>query len=222
MSINANKIGIVRLFVVFLICGFCSLLGYLFKDELAITWYQFGTATGIVSAKDSEVFASEGTTTNQGYVEYLQSDVAAQYIKYPDLPSVKAKLVIPRIDIEGTIIEGKDDSAMNRGFWHFPSASPFADTGNVVIIGHRYLKLPPHKDTFFHLDWVKVGDAIRIETKKGTISYKVSHVWIIRNTDTSILEQTQNAQLTLITCHPLWTSRERLVIIADKVTKPDQ
>lgn len=214
---------VARIIIGLLLVGVIVLLGYLFKDELTVEWYQFGTSIGIISTADAEVFHPTETVNGitQGYVEYLQADVA-QSIKYPDLPSVKAKLVIPRIDIAGTIVEGKDESAMNRGFWHFPSASPFADKGNVIIIGHRYLKLPPNRDTFFHLDWIKLGDTIRIETQKGTVSYVVSHIWITSNTDTTVLEQTQNAQLTLITCHPLWTSRERLVIIADKVIKSDE
>lgn len=190
----------------------CGLMVFLFQTDIIIVGNQLAQETGLQSTQGViEVFARSG-----GEVEFLPEEYE-DALNYPSLSEVQAQLKIPRINIEGRIYEGKDEKTLNQGFWHYPSASPFSEQGNVVIIGHRFLKLPPHKDTFYHLDWVKEGDEIIIETEEGTIRYRARSKLIVNVSDAYVLQQTLNAQLTLITCHPLWTSNERLVIIADRI-----
>ncbi len=204
--------------IILIIC----LVGFLFRSDLEILLYQIGVSTRIISADSSQVnvFAdSAEKKITEGYVEYLSGEQQEEVITYPSLPSVRARLRIDRVKIDGPLVEGQDESAMNNGFWHYPSVSPYDKKGNSIIIGHRYLKLPPHKDTFYNLDKVKAGDIVIIDSLFGTVKYKVRTVWLINATEVSVLEQTENAQLTLITCHPLWTSKQRLVIIADQIER---
>lgn len=205
---SKKRIKNLFLFLVFFVI--ISLLGVLFQNDLIVIGNQVATDTGIVSDKPVSVFVTKG-----GYIQFVDEE-QQELLHAPLLSEVRAKLLIPRLGILGPIVEGTDEKMLDLGFWHFPSASPFAEKGNVVIIGHRFLKLPPHRDTFYHLDWVKAGDEIRIETEEGTFTYIAREQKIVKTTDTYILQQTLNAQLTLITCHPLWTSAERLVIIADR------
>ena len=189
------------------------LLYVLFQNDIIVVGNQVGEELGVIKSGPVEAFAIQG---QGGYVEYVP-EASPEEMDFPLLSTVHAKLVIPRIHIEGYILEGSDERTLDKGFWHFPSATPFSTKGNVIIIGHRYLKLPPQRDTFYHLDWVKNGDKITLNTDQKVFTYIVREVKIIDSTDVTVLQQTENAQLTLITCHPLWTSRERLVIIADKV-----
>ncbi|MCC7304374.1 class D sortase [bacterium] len=207
MRVNKAK----KLFLALTVILLVSILSVFFQTDLRVVSNQVTTEIGVASEVISPVFAIK-----EGYVQYVPEE-SADELQYPLLSEVHARLHIPRLGIEGAIVEGKDEKMLDQGFWHYPSASPFSAKGNVVIIGHRFLKLPPHRDTFYHLNWVKSGDEITIKTSRGMIRYRVREQRIVSVNDTYVLQQTLNAQITLITCHPLWTSKERLVIIGDRI-----
>lgn len=137
------------------------------------------------------------------------------------LEEVHTNLNIDTANIAGKISEGTTSHAMLEGFWHFPTSVYPGQKGNVVVIGHRFQYLPPAKNTFFNLDKVAIGDSIKITQDEGTYTYIVTDIQIVEPNDVSILQKTDDYRLTLITCTPLWTSEQRLVITAklDKLYK---
>jgi len=137
------------------------------------------------------------------------------------LEETHANLSIDGANISGRISEGITSEAMMEGFWHFPTSVYPGQKGNVVVIGHRFQYLPPAKNTFFNLDKVKIGDSIKITQDEGSYTYIVTDIQIVEPNDISILQKTDDYRLTLITCTPLWTSEQRLVITAklDKLYK---
>lgn len=137
------------------------------------------------------------------------------------LEELNTKIFINSIEVEGNIFEGIDSKTMNKGFWHFPTSNLPGQKGNSVIIGHRYAKLPPNKDTFFNLDKVKVGDKIEVVQLDQTYTYIVTDTKTVEKNDISILQNYSDYRITLITCSPLWSSDQRLVIIGklDKLYK---
>lgn len=143
------------------------------------------------------------------------SESTKVFKKYPTY------LEIPSASIKGPIVEGNDEKAMDKGFWHYPGTGDIKNGGNIVIIGHRYLKLPPAKDTFFNLDKVSVGDKVFLKNKLGTWTFIVIKKKIVEVGAVDILQNNQD-KLTLITCHPVWTSKERLVVIAKPVKKSSE
>jgi LPXTG-site transpeptidase (sortase) family protein len=162
--------------------------------------------------QDAQIIEAESSET-QVFSEY-KYDPSIPFDQYQPLESFQARLSISSINIDGPIVNGTTEKTMNRGFWHYPSSSPLQQHKNVVIIGHRFYKMPPHKDTFFNLDKTEVGTEIVIRTNVMNFYYQVTEKKVIEAKDTWILNQTDHPQLTLITCHPLWTSRQRLVIIS--------
>jgi sortase A len=137
------------------------------------------------------------------------------------LEETHANLSIDSTNISGRISEGTTSHAMMEGFWHFPTSAFPGKKGNVVIIGHRFQYLPPAKNTFFNLDKVKIGDSVVIAQDEGSYTYIVTTIQVVEPNDISILQKTDDYRLTLITCTPLWTSEQRLVITAklDKLYK---
>ena len=137
------------------------------------------------------------------------------------LEELNTKILINSIEVEGNVYEGLDSHTMNKGFWHFPASSFPGQQGNMVIIGHRYLKLPPNKDTFFNLDKVKIGDRIEVVQNDNTYTYIVTENKVVEKNDISVLADYSDWRITLITCSPLWTSKQRLVIVGklDKLYK---
>jgi len=137
------------------------------------------------------------------------------------LEEFNTKIFVNSIEVEGHIYEGLNPNTMNKGFWHFPTSDLPGQKGNTVIIGHRYAKLPPNKDTFFNLDKVKVGDRIEVKQLDQSYTYIVTDTKIVEKNDVSVLQNYSDYRITLITCSPLWSSDQRLVVIGklDKLYK---
>lgn len=129
------------------------------------------------------------------------------------------QLEIDSADIKGKVVDSETAHGMDRGFWHFPLSSQPGQRGNTVIIAHRFLYLPPRTDTFFSLDKVQVGDRITITQKDGIYNYTVIQTKVVEKTDRTVLAPTSDYRITLITCTPLWTSNQRLVVVGklDKI-----
>lgn len=170
---------------------------------------------------------------NQKAVENdLLSNKSMEHISLEDIIQLKnegkvlfnmeeqnTSLYINSVNIQGAVVDGNDSREMDRGFWHFPLSGQPGQKGNTVIIAHRFLHLPPRTDTFFMLDKVKIGEKIIIQQKDGVYRYTVTETKVVDKNDRSVLSQTYDYRLTLITCHPLWTSDKRLVVVGklDKV-----
>ncbi len=145
------------------------------------------------------------------------------------LEELNTTIQIETINIEGRIVQGESSLRMNDGFWHFPTTSFPGEKGNSVIIGHRFLHLPPRKDTFFNIEDIKIGESVVVSqntdpndtTKEEHLNYIVVETKIVEANDVSVIQQTDDYRLTLITCTPLWTSEKRFVVIAklDKLYK---
>jgi sortase A len=138
------------------------------------------------------------------------------------LEDLDTTLSIETLNIEGEIVQGESSLTMNDGFWHFPTSVLPGERGNVVIIGHRFLHLPPRTDTLFNLEDIKIGEKITItQSQNNNLNYVVVEIKEVEPNDVSVIQESQDHRLTLITCTPLWTSEKRLVVIAklDKLYK---
>lgn len=148
---------------------------------------------------------------DQDHMEYISE---SDDVKTSDLEKKETYLRINSASIAGNVVDGLSQDSMLRGFWHFPLSSAPGERGNVVIFGHRFDKLPPSTETFYYLDNVKVGDKIEITQSDQYYTYTVVETDIVEKNDSTILKNTGDYRLTLITCTPLWTSEKRLVVVA--------
>jgi len=105
-------------------------------------------------------------------------------------------LTIPDILLDNAPIkEGTDLSILSSAIGHFTSTSIYA--GNVGLASHNGGE---SGDFFRNLNKVKVGTEIYYKTNFGTRRYVVKNIEVIEETDWSLLENTEDNRLTLITC----------------------
>ncbi len=178
----------------------------------------FQILTTLSPTRDQVLGITDITSTNKTIEESLGSNFV---IQEKQLESLNTQIQIESIEVKGKVHEGVDSNTMDLGFWHFPLSQYPGTKGNSVIIGHRYAKLPPDPDTFFNLDKVKVGDRILVEQDNNSYTYIVTETKIVEKNDISILQNFGDYRITLVTCTPLWTDHQRLVIVGklDKLYK---
>jgi len=137
-----------------------------------------------------------------------------------DLPSGSTLGVIriPRLgdDWSWVMVEGVSDDDIAKGPGHFPGTAMPGQVGNFAVAGHR----ATHGEPFAHLDEVRKGDEVSIETVNGTYTYVVDGSKIVDPTAVGVIDavpgkpgaKPKKALITLVTCNPRWGSTERMII----------
>lgn len=145
-----------------------------------------------------------------GTVEYHQENL-------PEEDSEFAHMSIERLGVEAVVFEGVSQQTLARGPGHMPGTSLPGQPGNAVISGHRTTYGAP----FFDFDLLKPGDRIEIETAIGTHVYEVRESFVVLPTGVWVTDDKPGGWLTLTTCSPKFSARERLIITAELVEGPN-
>jgi sortase A len=125
-----------------------------------------------------------------------------------------AIIVIPTIGVTKYVVAGVQTADLKKGPGHYP-ATPFpGELGNASIAGHR----TTYGEPFRHLDDLSIGDPIIITDLMGRqFTYLVSNQQVVEATDSWVVATTDRtkAVLTLTTCHPEFSAKQRLIISAE-------
>ena len=138
----------------------------------------------------------------------------------PDEGAAFAEIRIPALDslADGwAVVEGVSVADLKNGAGHMPWTPMPGQPGNSVISGHRTTYGAP----FSQLDELVAGDTIEVETALGTHVYAVRNVNVVKPTDVWVTHPRSGAWLTLTTCNPEFSARERLVVFAELVEGPN-
>jgi len=104
-------------------------------------------------------------------------------------------LKIQKINLEAKINEGTTKEVMDEYIGHFEETPK--EVGNIGLAAHNR----GYKNNYFeNLKKLQIGDEITYIYKGKEKNYKVSKISIIKDTDWSMLENTEENELTLITC----------------------
>lgn len=127
---------------------------------------------------------------------------------------------------------GEDPTTLRKGPGHYVGTPVPGQPGNSAIAGHRTTYGAP----FNRLGELRPGDPIVVETAIGR------HVYVVRDpaqvhegvtladsggsmvvppTALWVVDEIEGAWLTLTTCHPMFSSRQRLIVVAELVEGPN-
>lgn len=128
------------------------------------------------------------------------------------------RIRIPKLLVDESILEGNSINVINKGgTWLRPhSVKPFVK-GNTVIVGHRFTYSNPETSSFYNLDKLALGDEIAVFWDHKRYVYEVFNTYVTNPKDVNVEAMSSESELTLYTCTPLWTARDRLVIKAKLV-----
>lgn len=146
------------------------------------------------------------------YAGALAESVGSDSTKTPD----GNRIVIPDIALDEPILGGNSIGVISGGgTWHRPKSKSPLENGNTVIVGHRFFG--SNASTFYNLDKLQPGQKIAVYWDGREVLYEVVETKVVDPSATEIEEPTDYKRLTLYTCTPIWTAKNRLVIIAKPI-----
>ncbi|MFN5605727.1 MAG: class E sortase, partial [Actinomycetes bacterium] len=125
-----------------------------------------------------------------------------------------AIIELPTIGVKKFVVAGVQTADLKKGPGHYPDTPFPGELGNAAIAGHR----TTYGEPFRQLDELELGDEIKVTDLFGReFVYRVtgtqivgpSDSWVVATTDPTI------ATLTLTTCHPEFSAKQRLIVSAE-------
>lgn len=130
--------------------------------------------------------------------------------------NLQAILNIPKIDLIVPVVEGSGAKQLKTAVGHLEESGELGKSGNnYAIAGHRSATFGQF---FNRLDELKVNDRFTIWTDADTYTYTVTSKTVVKPTDVHVIDPVADKSLvTLITCHPFRSNKQRLIIKAERV-----
>jgi sortase A len=134
-----------------------------------------------------------------------------------------AILTVPRLGSQyhEVVIEGVSTADLRMAPGHYPGSAMPGQLGNFAVAGHRTTYGAPFGD----LNLLRPGDMIAVQVANTSYEYRVTAHEIVRPSDIAVIAPTPDhpgakpvrGMLTLTTCHPKYSAKERLVVHAQLV-----
>lgn len=147
-------------------------------------------------------------------------------------PQLGSRIEIPAINVKAPVqlnqgtAEWQIQLGLRKGVVHLDGSAAPGKTGNVVIFGHSSGALwapGDYKFVFTMLDKLKAGDQIYVYHEGIRYGYTTTSSQVVAPSDVGVLNGGGRNELTLITCTPVGTSTNRLVVHAEQTSpKPAQ
>ena len=225
-SQNTNKRSLLPLGVGLLIVGFIILIysvnqtffsTSVIDDEQDLLENKFQVSELNLSEMRNQKIMTEQSLDNLEQTDEFQESLLSiatktltnQAAKAEFLPDVVGRLTILSANINHYVVFGATNNKLEYGPGYILGTSLPGSGGNFAIAGHRTTYGAP----FGNLDRVQVGETIIFQTNTNQYKYQVIEVKIVSPEDNYVLENYGDDRITLTTCHPKFSAKQRLVVI---------
>ena len=200
--------------------------------ELAVAQKEAGSALALPTASPGPVIdvvvlpgghkpPVAGSTPEPGEAGYIPAHLLPALNNYEAPPAPTPgpeharRVQIGAIGVDSAIYQGMYDwEVLKKGVaQHIGSAAP-GQAGNMVLAGHNDV----YGEIFRDLDQLVPGDEILVSSERQTYTYVVRETAIVEPTEVWVMEPTEFASVTLISCYPYRVNTKRIVVFADLVT----
>ena len=225
-SQNTSKRSLLPLGVGLLIVGFIILIysvnqtffsTSVINDEQDLLENKFQVSEFNLSEMRNQKIMTEQSLDNLEQTDEFQESLLSiatktltnQAAKAEFLPDVVGRLTILSANINHYVVFGATNNKLEYGPGYILGTSLPGSGGNFAIAGHRTTYGAP----FGNLDRVQVGETIIFQTNTNQYKYQVIEVKIVSPEDNYVLENYGDDRITLTTCHPKFSAKQRLVVI---------
>jgi sortase A len=176
------------------------------------------TSTAVPSTSTSTTSSTTTSTTSSTTTSTSTTTTVAATLPNPEAPPADPRapealvelgtIEIPKIGVTKSLYEGITLTTLDKGPGHWPGTAMPGQIGNVVIAGHRV----SHDKPFRHIDELVAGDDVIFNTADGRFVYKVTSTEVVQPDALWIVDQTADSTATLFACHPVGSTRQRIVV----------
>ncbi len=205
----ASLIGKALLVLVLILVGYLAINFPAVKDKIAF-WYKNDIKTPEMVVEQPGISKLQ---TDQQASSEVRIDMANNSIKIPVL-SIDAPISWRVENTSASVANG-----LANGVIQLDGTSLPGEKGNIYITGHssNYVWAKGKYNSIFAvIDKLLPGDLIYIKYNDTVYTYKTLDQKVVLATDLSVLSQTEDSRLTLVTCWPVGTSYKRLVVTASQ------
>lgn len=150
------------------------------------------------------------------------------------------RLVIPKLGKNVPIVEVPDRNLIKQdwkalekeiqdglleGVVHYPGTAAPGTKGNFFVTGHSSFYAWAHskyKDVFALLPELEVGDRVTAYYDQRKYTYQIESKTVVSPSDTSPLKATPDQRITIMTCVPVGTDLNRLILVGKLVESDKQ
>ena len=147
----------------------------------------------------------------ESFISIATKTLTNQAAKAEFLPDVVGRLTILSANINHYVVFGATLNKLEYGPGYILGTSLPGSGGNFAIAGHRTTYGAP----FGNLDKTEVGDTILFQTNTNQYEYVITEVKIVSPDDTYVLGNFGDDRITLSTCHPKFSARQRLIVVGE-------
>ena len=158
---------------------------------------------------ETNVSLDETGEFQESVLSVVSKTMTNQNAKEEFLPDVVGRLIIFASKVDHYVVYASDAKHLEFGPGYYVSTALPGTGGNFAIAGHRTTYGAPFKN----LDKLEAGDNIYFQTNTNQYTYTVSEVKIVDPSETYLLSSFGDDRITLTTCHPKFSARQRLVVI---------
>ena len=223
---NIKKSPLLPLAVGLLVVGFIILIysvnqtffsTSVINDEQSLLENKFQVSETNLSELRNKNIATEISLENLEQTDEFQESVISiatktltnQAAKAEFLPDVVGRLTILSANINHYVVFGATSNKLEYGPGYILGTSLPGSGGNFAIAGHRTTYGAP----FGNLDRVKIGETIIFQTNTNQYKYKIVDLKIVSPDDNYVLDNYGDDRITLTTCHPKFSAKQRLVVV---------
>ena len=139
---------------------------------------------------------------------------AARFRRSTHAGEAIGRIVIPRIGLNMVLVDGTDESSLQKGPGRDLRSYMPGQSRLVYIAGHRTTYLAP----FSHIDAIRPGDLVRLEMPYATFTYRATTHRIVPADDMAVLRSPRHELLELQACHPRFFATHRYIVYAKLVS----
>ncbi len=128
-------------------------------------------------------------------------------------PQQPRSVEIPEIGVNHSVVQGDDWEQLKKGIGHHIESALPGQAGNMVLSAHNDI----YGEIFRHLDKLSPGDEVFVSNGRERYTYVINEIRVVAPTDVWVMDNTDHASLTLISCYPYLVNNKRIVVFADLV-----
>ena len=178
-------------------------------DALLEQWQRPATDDGAASAGSDQSEPAEGTV--QAPAPAVLAALPAEALAVLRVPAFGDDYVRP-------ILQGTTPAVLREGVGHYTGTAGPGEVGNFAIAGHRTTYGAP----FNPIAELAEGDPVVVETADSFFVYRVVEADVVRPEDVEVIApvpdepgaEPTEAYLTMTSCHPMFSARQRYVVHA--------